>query len=74
MTLELILAPAAQEDLIRLYRHGLVTWGKQQADVYLAHLEEVIWLLTRRPEMGRERPELAESLCSFATNKHPLAV
>lgn len=70
MTLDLVLAPAAQKDLIRLYRYGLVTWGRQQADTYLAHVEEVIWQLTSRPEMGLKRPELAEGLCSFATKRH----
>jgi len=70
MMLGLVIAPAAQEDLTRIYRRGLVTWGRQQAETYLAHIEEVIWLLTSRPEMGIKRPELAEGLCSFATKRH----
>lgn len=70
MTLELVIAPAAKVDIARIYEYGKATWGKQQADAYLAHLENTLWLLAEQPDMGIARDELATGLRSFPVRQH----
>lgn len=70
MTLDLVIAPAAQEDISHIYRYGLVNWGKQQAGIYIAHLEDVIWLIAEQAEIGTKRDELAKNLYAFPVTQH----
>lgn len=70
MTLDLVIAPAAQENIGHIYRYGLVNWGKRQADAYLADLEDVIWLMTEQSEIGTKRDELAKGLHGFPVKQY----
>lgn len=70
MTLDLVIAPAAQDDIGHIYRYGLVNWGKKQAEAYMAHLEDVIWLMTEQSEIGTKRDELAKGLYGFPVKQH----
>ena len=48
-TQQLVLSPAAQEDLREIYRFGLRHWGANQASKYLEKLKEHLWTLTEEP-------------------------
>ena len=55
---QLVIAPAAKNDLKDLYQYGFRKWGKARSDSYLAALKNRLWSLTKQPLMGIERPEL----------------
>lgn len=43
---QLIIAPAAQNDLKDIYHYGLRQWGQTQSENYLAKVKNQFWLLT----------------------------
>ncbi len=67
---QLVLSPAAQEDLREIYRYGLRHWGASQASKYLEKLKEHLWTLTEEPFIGRKRPELFPELRCFPIESH----
>ena len=71
-TYQLVIAPAARNDLRDIYQYGLREWGQAQADHYLSRIKDRLWLLTRQPQMGVERPKLLPDARSFAVAQHLL--
>jgi len=69
---QLIIAPAARDDLKDIYQYGLRQWGKVQSARYLASLKDQFWSLTEQPLMGIERPELLPDARSLAMQSHTL--
>jgi plasmid stabilization system protein ParE len=55
---QLIISPAAQNDLRNIYQFGLWRWGKLQSVRYLNNLKTRLWALTQQPHIGIERPDL----------------
>jgi len=55
---QLVIAPAAMNDLKDIYQYGLRQWGQAQSESYLATIKNQFWLLTQQPLMGTERNEL----------------
>ncbi|MCP5407415.1 MAG: type II toxin-antitoxin system RelE/ParE family toxin [Chromatiaceae bacterium] len=55
---QLVIAPAAKNDLKDIYQYGLRQWGKVQSESYLSTIKNQFWLLTQQPLIGTERPEL----------------
>lgn len=69
---QLVIAPAAKEDLANIYQYGLRQWGQAQSDSYLAAIKEQFWLLTEQPLMGVERPELLPDARSLSIQSHTI--
>lgn len=71
-TCQLVIAPAARDDLTDIYQYGLSQWGQAQSEHYLSRIKDQLRLLTRQPRMGIERPELLPGARSLAVARHVL--
>lgn len=69
---QLVIAPAAINDLKDIYQYGLRQWGQTQSDSYLTTIKDQFWSLTEQPLMGIERPELLPSIRSLPIQSHTL--
>ena len=69
---QLIIAPAAKNDLKAVYQYGLRQWGKTQSEGYLSTIKSQFWLLTQQPLMGIEHPELLPDMRSLPIESHTL--
>ena len=69
---QLIIAPAAKNDLIDIFKYGLRQWGQAQSESYLSIIKNQFWSLTRQPLMGNERPELLPDIRSLPIESHTL--
>lgn len=71
-THQLVIAPAAKDDLKNIYQFGLSRWGQLQSDNYLENLKSQLWLLTEQPLLGVERAELLPGIRSLPIESHIL--
>ena len=71
-THQLVIAPAAKNDLKDIYQYGLRQWGQTQSDSYLTTIKDKFWSLTEQPLMGIERPELLPDIRSLPIQSHTL--
>jgi len=69
---QLVIAPAAKNDLREIYQYGLRQWGQAQSESYLTIIKNQFWLLTQQPLMGAERPELLPDTRSLPIESHTL--
>jgi len=69
---QLVIAPAAKNDLKDIYQYGLRQWGQSQSEIYLSTIKKQFWLLTQQPLMGTERPELLPDTRSIPIESHTL--
>jgi toxin ParE1/3/4 len=69
---QLVIAPAAINDLKDIYQYGLRQWGQAQSESYLSTIKNQFWLLTQQPLMGTERPELLSDTRSLPIESHTL--
>lgn len=69
---QLVIAPAAKNDLKDIYQYGLRQWGQSQSESYLSTIKKQLWLLTQQPLMGTERPELLPDTRSLPIESHTL--
>lgn len=69
---QLVIAPAAKNDLKEIYQYGLRQWGQAQSESYLSTLKKQFWLLTQQPLTGTERPELLQDTRSLPIESHTL--
>ena len=69
---QLIIAPAAKNDLKDIYQYGLRHWGQAKSEIYLSALKDRFWLLTHQPFMGVERSELLSDIRSLPIESHTL--
>lgn len=69
---QLVIAPAAKNDLKEIYQYGLRQWGQAQSENYLSTIKNQFWLLTQQPLIGTERPELLPDVRSLPINSHTL--
>lgn len=69
---QLVIAPAAKNDLKDIYQYGLRQWGQAQSESYLSVIKNQFWLLTQQPHMGTERPELLPDTRSLPIESHTL--
>jgi toxin ParE1/3/4 len=69
---QLVIAPAAKNDLKEIYQYGLRKWGQAQSESYLSTIKKQFWLLTQQPLMGTERPELLPDTRSLPIESHAL--
>ena len=69
---QLVISPAAKNDLKDIYQYGLRQWGHAQSESYLSTIKNQFWLLTHQPLMGIERPELLPDTRSLPIESHTL--
>lgn len=69
---QLVIAPAAKNDLKEIYQYGLRLWGQAQSESYLSTIKNQFWLLTQQPLTGTQRPELLPDVRSIPINSHTL--
>jgi toxin ParE1/3/4 len=69
---QLVIAPAARNDLKEIYQYGQRQWGQAQSESYLSTIKNQFWLLTQQPLMGTERPELLPNARSLPIKSHTL--
>jgi len=69
---QLVIAPAAKNDLKDIYQYGLRQWGQAQSESYLTIIKNQFWLLTQQPLMGTERSELLPDTRSIPIESHTL--
>ena len=69
---QLVIAPAAKNDLKEIYQYGLRQWGQSHSEGYLSTIKKQFWLLTQQPLMGTERPELLPDTRSLPIESHAL--
>ena len=69
---QLVIAPAARNDLEDIYHFGLRQWGQSRSESYLAMIREHFWRLTQQPLLGTERPELLPDCRSVILERHIL--
>ena len=66
----MILAPRADDDRIRIYRHGAEIWGEDRADACYENLLRELESLARFPEIGRLRDDVRPGLRSITVGEH----
>ena len=64
MPAKVILSRLAEEDLVSIWEF-IATGSVQAADRFLDRLRDTVHMLSRFPEMGRAREELAHGVRSF---------
>ena len=69
--LELDTSPEAEEDLLGIWLY-IAEDQPINADRYLDKLQEKALRLAEFPDLGRDRPELAEGLKSFPVDRYNL--
>ena len=69
---QLVIAPAAKNDLKDIYKYGLRHWGQAQSESYLSNLKTQFWLLTEQPLVGTERSDLLPDTRSLPIESHTL--
>jgi len=69
---QLIISPAAKNDLKAIYQYGMRQWGRKQSDNYLMIIEEQLWSLIEQPIIGIERTELLVTARSLSIRSHTL--
>lgn len=60
----------ATEDVRKIYRRGVETFGDAQAEAYHMHLERVFNLIAENPRMARERSEITPPVRVHPTGSH----
>ena len=68
--LQLVISPAAQDDLRKVYRYGVGMWGETQASIYLDGFKKQFSLLTEQPFIGIARHNIARHLRSLSLPTH----
>lgn len=69
---QLVIAPAAKNDLKEIYQYGLRKWGQAQSESHPYTINNQFWLLTQQPLTGTERPELLPNSRSLPIESHTL--
>ncbi|RBO83449.1 type II toxin-antitoxin system RelE/ParE family toxin [Marinomonas aquiplantarum] len=62
----------AEQDLIDIYLYTAQTWGRKQADVYSAGIEQSINRLADSPNIGRACNEIKTSYRRFEHKYHTI--
>jgi toxin ParE1/3/4 len=65
-----VIRPAAQADLSEIWRHGVATWGVEQADRYVDGLFAIFDLLADFPELARDRTEFLPPVRIHSSGAH----
>ena len=69
---QLVIAPAAKNDLKDIYQYGLRHWGQRRSKRYLSHLKNQFWMLTDQPLVGPECSDILQNIRSPTVESHTL--
>ena len=69
---QLVITPAAKNDLKEIYQYGLRQWGQAQSDSYLTAVKDQFWSLTEHSLMGVECRELLPDTRSLIIHSHTI--
>lgn len=64
------LTTLAYADIEALFKDSVIKFGKKQAIKYLESLNAYLLLLSKNPEIGRNRDEIRNGLFSFPYKSH----
>lgn len=53
-----VLTAAAKQDLVEIYQYSWAKWGVEQADKYLAAIDDAIVQVLHYPHLGSSRDEV----------------
>jgi len=67
---QLVISPAARDDLEEIYQYGCSNWGLLRSSQYLDHVKEQLWCLAENAEIGVKRDELLLGVRSMAVASH----
>lgn len=67
---KVILSKAADADLEDIFDFTLEKFGLDQAFSYVSGFDDTLEIISRNPEIGRERKEIRENLRSFPKDMH----
>ena len=68
--MKLIFSELALQDLASIKEHTRQNWGDQQAEIYIALLEQSFLNIQENPEVGAERPEVIENCRYLPEQSH----
>ncbi len=69
-TYDLIISPAAREDLENIFKYGRENFGMERSSRYLDNLKDRIWQLAETPEIAMRREGLLPDARSLLVEKH----
>ena len=67
---ELVISPAARDDLKDIYQYGCRNRGLVRSSRYIEYIKRQLWLLTENPEMGVKREEVRAGVRSVVVASH----
>ncbi len=70
MTLNVIVSSRARAHLRNISGYTIKSWGKAQEQKYVELIKKVFQEISKNPEIGCERPEIAQGIRSLVAGKH----
>ncbi len=64
------LTPAADQDIVEIWRYTFETWGVEKANNYLDQIEKCLSNLVDQPSLGKKRDEIRKDYRSFHVGHH----
>jgi toxin ParE1/3/4 len=64
------LTAKARADLLEIGRYTQWTWGRDQRNRYLSHLDEALHLLAQEPDRGRPCDEIRQGYRKYYVGRH----
>ena len=64
------LTAKARADLLEIGRYTQRTWGRDQRNRYLSHLDEAFHLLAQEPDRGRPCDEIRQGYRKYYVGRH----
>ena len=66
------LSRIAEADLVKMYEHGIETFGLYQAQDYLSGIHSLLQILADNVTLGRDASEFLSSLKRFSYKAHTI--
>lgn len=67
---QLVISPAARDDLQSIFSYGDSIWGSKKATEYMVALQQYLWMVLQYPEIGAKRSGILPALRSFPVKSH----
>jgi len=68
--LPVALSPRARRDFVDILRYTAEQWGPGQVEIYSNKIDAAIQRISRNPEIGALRNDLADSYCTLPVGVH----
>jgi toxin ParE1/3/4 len=70
---QLVLSPAALDDLTDILQYTLATWGEEQMVTYSQMLDSRLSMILENPQIGFQRPAISERHRFVVAGEHLIA-